>query len=142
MVKNKYFYKFILVMGLLLTMIFTLSFTQSALVHASETPIATDTDTSHKNPNNRFEFDAGMLEEARRIINGSSELDNSQLTQLHQIGFTDTQIELLIEITKNPCAADIDELNKPDDMRIVLPFLFILAIIGVGYTYHKAKPSH
>lgn len=142
MVKNKYFYKFILVMGLLLTMIFTLSFTQSALVHASETPIATDTDTSHKNPNNRFEFDAGMLEEARRIINGSSELDVSQLTQLHQIGFTDTQIELLIEITKNPCAADIDELNKPYDMRIVLPFLLFLTIIGVGYTYHKAKPSH
>ncbi len=142
MVKNKYLYKFILVMGLLLTMVFTLSFTRSALVQASEMPIATDTDTGHENPDNRFEFDAGMLEEARRIINGSSELDDGQLTQLRQIGFTDTQIELLFEITKNPCAADIDELNKPDDLMIVLPFLLILAIIGIGYTYHKVKLSH
>ena len=123
-------------------MVFTLSFTRSALVQASEMPIATDTDTGHENPDNRFEFDAGMLEEARRIINGSSELDDGQLTQLRQIGFTDTQIELLFEITKNPCAADIDELNKPDDLMIVLPFLLILAIIGIGYTYHKVKLSH
>lgn len=121
---------------LLPILLLTISFVNYLPVHAQET--ATQSDFIGEQEN-RLDFDTEKLEEAKQIINNSSQLDASQKAKLYQMGFTDSQIQLLIDITKNPCTADTNKLNQPYQFLYILPVICLLLMFISGYKYHHKK---
>lgn len=133
MVNHKILYKITLVLGLLLTMILTLSLTKYSITYAEEKqPSTTDTESFE---NDRFDFDSELLKQAREIIGTDSRLSDEQISKLHQLGFNDSQITLLIEIIQNDTSINTEAANDSSWLLFVyIPIIFIL-LLGIAFVY-------
>lgn len=126
MVNHKILYKIILVLGLLITMILTLSFTQYSIAYAKDIQ-PTETENSE---NERLDFDSEILKQAREIIGNDHNLSNAQITALYELGFNDEQILLLIEIIHDESSINIDKPSKSSLLLYIsLFFILLLAIL-------------
>lgn len=139
MVNHKTLYKIILVVGLLLTMVLTLSLTEYTIAYAEEVqPPITDTGKHTENDSNdRLDFDSSMLEQAREVIGSDVDLSDHQLSQLHQIGFNDKQIDLLIEIMQDDTSittVDQSYLSLPARFYFTVFFIILLFTVYLIYT--------
>lgn len=125
MVNHKILYKIILVLGLLLTMILTLSLTQYSIAYAEDIQ-STETENTE---NERLDFDSEILKQAREIIGNDNSLSNAQITALHELGFNDEQIPLLIEIIHDDTSINIDKPNNSSlSLLLYISLLFILLL--------------
>lgn len=135
MVNHKILYKIILVLGLLLSMVLTLSLTHYSIAYAKEKqPSTTDSENFE---NDRFDFDSDILKQACEIIGTDSSLSDEQISELHQLGFNDSQITLLIEIIQNDTSINTEAANDSSWLLFVyIPFIFIL-LLGFAFVYTK-----
>lgn len=136
MVNHKMLYKIILVLGLLLTMILTLSLTKYSITYAEEAQPPT-VETGNDTENDRFDFDSGLLEQARDIIGTDSSLSDEQITELYQIGFNDQQITLLVDIMQNDASINPDKQADSTQPILYTSFFFILLLLGFALVYNK-----
>lgn len=137
MINHKIFYKIVLVLGLLITMILTLSLTEYSIAYAEEVQPPT-AETGDNTENNRFDFDSSLLEKAREIIGSDVNLNATQIEELHAIGFNDKQITLLVEIVHDDTSIDIDKESPSSLPAFVCSALFIILLLGLIFSQkHK-----
>lgn len=142
MVNHKTLYKIVLVFGLLLTMVFTLSLTKYTIAYAEDVQPPT-AETGNTTENDRLDFDACLLEQAREIIGNDINLSDEQLSKLHQIGFNDQQIKLLIEIIQDDTSIKLDNQpysSVPIFLYISLIFMLLLFVM-LSILFKRRKPS-